>query len=190
MNSETHTLGQERLASSGITVNNIIAKLDLNIELDLHYLSKQVSHSSYEPERYPSLIFRPENLPTILLARSGVIIFTGGDSMKSIYDSHKAMAEEFNRIGLDDTGNKNDITVQNVVVTFGLGESINLNHISVKLGLENIEYEPEQFPGIVYRIKSGPVAMIFSSGKIVVTGGSSTEEILSAVGTVRELVHE
>jgi transcription initiation factor TFIID TATA-box-binding protein len=50
------------------------------------------------------------------------------------------------------------------------------------LGLDNVEYEPEQFPGLVYRIKEPKVAMLlFSSGKIVCAGAGSTEDASIAV---------
>jgi transcription initiation factor TFIID TATA-box-binding protein len=57
---------------------------------------------------------------------------------------------------------------------------------AIALGLENIEYEPEQIPGLVYRIKQPKVVvLIFSSGKLVVTGGKSPEECEEGVRIVR-----
>jgi transcription initiation factor TFIID TATA-box-binding protein len=57
---------------------------------------------------------------------------------------------------------------------------------AVALGLENIEYEPEQFPGLVYRIKVPKVVvLIFSSGKLVITGGKSQEECEEGARIVR-----
>ncbi|OQB24847.1 MAG: TATA-box-binding protein 2 [Euryarchaeota archaeon ADurb.Bin190] len=67
-----------------------------------------------------------------------------------------------------------------------LKTDLNLNAIALGLGLENIEYEPEQFPGLVYRIKQPKVVvLIFSSGKLVVTGGKSPEECEEGVHIVR-----
>lgn len=183
-------LDQDQLSEYGITIGNIVASLDLNIELDLSYLSDQVYNSSYQPERYPSLIFRPEGLPTVLITRSGVLLFTGGDSVKSIYGSYDCIAKEFRKIDIETTKSKNDIKIQNIVAIFEVGFEINLEYLSIELGLESVEYEPEQFPGIIYRIENGQVALIFSSGKIVITGGSSTEEILSAVAEVRRTIDE
>ncbi|NYT01111.1 MAG: TATA-box-binding protein, partial [Methanocellales archaeon] len=63
-----------------------------------------------------------------------------------------------------------------------LGSELNLNAIAIGLGLENIEYEPEQFPGLVYRIKEPKVVvLLFGSGKLVITGGKKTEDIEAAV---------
>jgi transcription initiation factor TFIID TATA-box-binding protein len=59
-----------------------------------------------------------------------------------------------------------------------IGKYINLNKVVITLNLENIEYEPEQFPGLVYRIRDPKiVALLFSSGKIILTGGKNMEDI-------------
>ena len=80
-----------------------------------------------------------------------------------------------------------EIHVQNIVASADLKTDLNLNAIALGLGLENIEYEPEQFPGLVYRIKTPKVVvLIFSSGKLVVTGGKSPEECEEGVKIVRE----
>ncbi|MBO5431976.1 TATA-box-binding protein, partial [Methanocorpusculum sp.] len=59
-----------------------------------------------------------------------------------------------------------------------IGRFINLNRVVAKLSLEAIEYEPEQFPGLVYRIKDPKiVALLFSSGKIILTGGKNLTDV-------------
>ncbi|MEM4508698.1 MAG: TATA-box-binding protein, partial [Archaeoglobaceae archaeon] len=75
-----------------------------------------------------------------------------------------------------------DVKVQNIVASADLGTDLNLNAIAVGLGLENVEYEPEQFPGLVYRLTDPRVVvLIFGSGKMVVTGGKSPEDAQKAV---------
>jgi len=65
-----------------------------------------------------------------------------------------------------------------MVCSYDLGKYINLNKVVITLNVENIEYEPEQFPGLVYRIKDPKiVVLIFSSGKIILTGGRNLEDI-------------
>jgi transcription initiation factor TFIID TATA-box-binding protein len=59
---------------------------------------------------------------------------------------------------------------------------LNLNEVAMALVLENVEYEPEQFPGLVYRIKEPRVAMLlFGSGKIVCTGARKITDVSLAV---------
>jgi len=183
---KTNNLNEEELLSEGIEIRNIVAKINLNIELDLSYLNTQLPNSTYEPEKYPSLIFRPDNLPTILITNSGILLFTGGKSKESIYEAYQTVSRELENIGLPNTGDENEIEIQNVVSTLDLNCSLDLNLISVELGIENIEYEPEQFPGLIYRINDGPVALIFASGKIIITGGTSNQEIVNAANVVRD----
>jgi len=86
-------------------------------------------------------------------------------------------------MGLD-IYNKEDLelVIQNIVAISDLGTELNLNEVAMGLGLENVEYEPEQFPGLEYQIKDPKVAMLlFSSGKIVCTGARKTEDVSLAV---------
>jgi len=72
------------------------------------------------------------------------------------------------------------------VASADLKTALNLNAVALGLGLENIEYEPEQFPGLVYRIKQPKiVVLIFSSGKLVITGGKSPEACEEGARIVR-----
>jgi transcription initiation factor TFIID TATA-box-binding protein len=180
----------DKLAQENISIRNVVAKLDINTELDLSYLSTQLPHSSYDPEQYPSLIFRPEGYSTVLITKSGILLFTGATSAESIHEVYKQVTEEFNGFGLEHTKSSDDIEIVNIVSTFELDFELDLNFLSVKLEMENIEYEPEQFPGLVYRIEGGPVALLFSSGEIVITGAESPDEILAASDTIRELLSE
>ena len=74
-----------------------------------------------------------------------------------------------------------------MVAMADLKADLNLNEVATGLGLENVEYEPEQFPGLVYRLKEPKVAMLlFASGKIVCTGARSTEDASKAVEKLSE----
>jgi transcription initiation factor TFIID TATA-box-binding protein len=78
-----------------------------------------------------------------------------------------------------------EIVVQNIVTSADLGRKLNLNAIAIGLGLENIEYEPEQFPGLVYRLEDPDVvALLFGSGKLVITGGKRPEDAEHAVDEI------
>jgi len=75
-----------------------------------------------------------------------------------------------------------DVSIKNMVCSYDTGLFINLNRLIVTFNHEKIEYEPEQFPGLVYRIADPKiVALIFSSGKVILTGGKSIDDVKSAV---------
>ena len=83
--------------------------------------------------------------------------------------------------GIKVAGNQ-EITVQNIVASADITSVLNLSAIAIGLGLENIKYEPEQFPGLVYRIdKPKDAVLLFGSGKLVVTGGKKPKDAEEAV---------
>ena len=75
------------------------------------------------------------------------------------------------------------VSIVNVVASASVDQRIDLNEITKKF--PDTEYHPEQFPGLVFRIKSPKTAtLIFSSGKMVCTGAKSEEQSVSAVKSV------
>jgi transcription initiation factor TFIID TATA-box-binding protein len=121
-----------------------------------------------------------------LIFSSGKVVCTGAKKVEDIGIVINNVANTFKSLGIDVDPNP-EITIQNIVASADLGTSLNLNAIAVGLGFENIEYEPEQFPGLVYRIKSPKiVVLIFSSGKLVITGGKSPDDCQKGVDIVRE----
>ena len=97
------------------------------------------------------------------------------------------MAKMLKSIGIQEIYPKPEINVQNMVASADLGTKLNLNAITLGLGMENVEYEPEVFPGLVYRIKVPKiVVLIFSSGKLVVTGGKTPNDCEEGVRIVRK----
>ncbi|MGZ7194306.1 MAG: TATA-box-binding protein, partial [Halobacteriota archaeon] len=92
--------------------------------------------------------------------------------------------QSLRNIGIDVKGTP-EIKVQNIVASADLHSVLNLNAIAIGLGLENIEYEPEQFPGLVYRLSEPKVVvLLFGSGKLVVTGGRVPEDAANAVDRI------
>ena len=91
------------------------------------------------------------------------------------------IADKLKKLGVD-VYKDLKIVIQNIVAISDLGTELNLNEVAMGLGLENVEYDPEQFPGLVYRIKEPKVAMLlFGSGKIVCSGARKTEDVALAV---------
>jgi transcription initiation factor TFIID TATA-box-binding protein len=181
-------LDQDELIEKEVAIRNIAAELDLEIELDLSYLSSEIEYSSYEPERYPSLIFRPPNLPTVLITKTGKLLFPGGSSVESIIDAYYTTVQELEDLGIKDIRGVEDLRVVNLVSTFQSEERLDLPELSIRIGLENVEYEPEQFPALIYRVEPDSVALIFSSGNVVITGATSCKEVLTAAQNVRDVV--
>jgi transcription initiation factor TFIID TATA-box-binding protein len=93
-------------------------------------------------------------------------------------------------LGIDVASNL-PVEVQNIVSSASLEQSLNLNAIAIGLGLEQIEYEPEQFPGLVYRLdEPDVVVLLFGSGKLVITGGTESEAAQHALAHVKDRLTE
>ena len=170
-----------------IRIENVVASTSLDRELDLHAISLALEGAEYDPERFPGLIYRLKEPKTAsLLFRSGKIVCTGG---KSLVDVKMAISKVTKQ--LEDAGIhikiEPKIEVQNIVASSDLESEINLNAVAISLGLERVEYEPEQFPGLVYRVASPKVViLLFGTGKLVCTGARTPEDVEVAVNKIAE----
>jgi transcription initiation factor TFIID TATA-box-binding protein len=170
-----------------IIVQNIVASTTFAEKLDLDVIAQSLEEAEYEPEQFPGLVYRLNNLKTAtLLFRSGAANCTGAKNIEDVHKTIDVIADKLKKLGVEVYKNPK-IIVQNIVATADLGGELNLTETATGLGLENVEYEPEQFPGLVYRFKEPKVAMLlFSSGKIVCAGARSTEDVSKAVGKLSD----
>jgi transcription initiation factor TFIID TATA-box-binding protein len=170
-----------------IRIENVVASTSLGRELDLDAIALALEGAEYNPERFPGLIYRLKEPKTAsLLFRSGKVVCTGG---KSLSDVKAAMSKIVRQLEVANVHIKVEpkIEVQNIVASSDLETGINLNAIAISLGLERVEYEPEQFPGLVYRIDSPKVVLLlFGSGKLVCTGARKPEDVEIAVNKITE----
>ena len=168
-----------------IKVQNIVASTKFAEKLDLDMIAQSLEEAEYEPEQFPGLVYRIKNPKTAtLLFRSGAANCTGAKNIEDVRKAIDIIAEKLRELGMSIHKNL-EIVVQNMVATSDLGGDLNLNEVAVGLGLENVEYEPEQFPGLVYRLNDPKVALLlFGSGKIVCAGARKTEDVSLAVDKV------
>ena len=171
----------------GIKVENIVASTVFAEKLDLDMIAQSLEEAEYEPEQFPGLVYRLKNPKTAtLLFRSGKANCTGAKNIEDVRKTIDIIAEKLKKLGMD-IHKSLDIVVQNMVAMANLEGELNLTEVATGLGLENIEYEPEQFPGLVYRLSEPKVALLlFSSGKIVCAGARSTEDASKAVNKLSE----
>lgn len=159
-------------------IENVVASTSLCNSLDLHALAMSLEGSVYEPEQFPGLVHHiKEPKAALLLFRSGKVVCTGAKTPDQVHEVIGKAIKQIERTGI--TLNKDpEIIIQNIVASADLGKELNLNALAISLGLERVEYEPEQFPGLVYRMSDPKlVILIFGSGKLVCTGGKTPKEI-------------
>jgi len=166
-----------------IRIENIVASASLGIRIPLERIVEHLEGTEYEPEQFPGLVYRMKDpKAAALIFSSGKIVCTGARSIKDVKRVVKKVVEMIKSSGV---GNPKRPTMQieNIVASAKLPSGLNLDKIAFEL--ENSEYEPEQFPGLVYRMKNPKAAfLLFSSGKIVCTGVRKVEDIQNAVRKV------
>ncbi|MHC1756539.1 MAG: TATA-box-binding protein [Methanosarcina sp.] len=175
------------MSESSIKIENVVASTKLAEEFDLTVIESEFEGAEYNKQKFPGLVYRVSDpKAAFLVFTSGKVVCTGAKNVADVHTVIGNMAKKLNGIGIKTIENP-QITVQNIVASADLHTILNLNAIAIGLGLENIEYEPEQFPGLVYRIDVPKVVvLIFSSGKLVVTGGKSPEDCERGVEVVRQ----
>ena len=164
-----------------IKIENVVASTAIGTKLDLNEVIRVLEGADYNKES-PGVVYRTASPKTAaLIFGSGKIVCTGAKSIADVSVGLSKVFEKLKEMGVQITS-KPEITIQNIVASADLGRVLNLNAIAIGLGLENIEYEPEQFPGLVYRLSNPKVVMLlFGSGKLVVTGGKRPEDAEAAV---------
>jgi len=163
-----------------VKIENIVATVSLDQTLDLDYIDKTLPNVEYNPDQFPGLIFRLDSPKvTALVFKSGKMVVTGVKSTAELIRAVKKIIRTFIKYGIPITG-KPRIQIQNIVASASLGVEVALEKAAFLL--PNSMYEPEQFPGLIHRMSDPHVVLlIFSSGKMVITGAKSEEEVYQAV---------
>lgn len=166
-----------------IDIQNVVASTSIANELDLNALAAAIPDAEYEPSRFPGLVLRMEKPKTAaLLFRSGKVVCTGAKSVSDVGVAINLVCDKVEATGFNGVQRNPKIDVQNIVATSSLEAELNLNAVAVGLGLERVEYEPEQFPGLVFRMQDPKVVLLlFGSGKLVCTGARKAEDAYKAV---------
>lgn len=161
-----------------VEIANVVGTGSLGIELDIDavQVDLDVPFTEYNPKNYHGLYVRlEEGGPLITVYRSGKYNISGSASVEELEETNKEFLIVLGSLGITIPSSDTGFAVQNVVMIGGLHHEVDLNTLAIGFGLEVTEYEPEQFPGLVYRPQDLPVVfLIFSSGKIVITGTSDT----------------
>jgi transcription initiation factor TFIID TATA-box-binding protein len=168
-----------------IRVVNIVVSTSLKHDIPLEKMAATLSNTEYNPEQFPGLVIRiKEPKTSALIFSSGKVVCTGARSMDKVEESIKKIIKSLEKINVKITI-KPEIKIQNIVASGSVGMDLNLNTLAMKL--ENTEYEPEQFPGLVYKLAAAKATfLLFSNGKVVCTGTKSEKEVHAALDKLIE----
>ncbi len=170
-------------------IENIVATVILDQGLDIDYIEDKIPNITYQPDQFPGLILRLEKpKSTALIFKSGKMVVTGAKSTAQLIDVVKKIIKLLKRSGIKIIS-KPRIQIQNIVASGDIGAQVNLERAAYLL--EDSMYEPEQFPGLIHRMRDPRVVLlIFSSGKMVITGAKEESEVEKAVYNIAEKLLE
>jgi len=172
-----------------ISIENVVASAEIDQEIDLLSIMKVFRNAEYRPKRFPGLVFRLKNPKTAtLIFRTGKMVCTGAKSEKQARSAIKKVVSELKKNNIV-TLDKPRIEIQNMVASANLKKRVDLETAADIL--ENVMYEPEQFPGLIYRMSDPKtVLLLFSSGKIVCTGGTSDKMVHESVNQLYDVLDD
>ncbi len=177
------------MADPIINIQNVVATASLGQNFDLRSIVRTIPGVEYRPETFPGLVYRLKKPKTaMLIFSSGKMVCTGAKSERQSKKAVMKVLEDLKKGGIVITG-KPDIQIQNIVASAGLGGTIDLEKTTYSL--ERTMYEPEQFPGLIYRMNDPKVViLLFTSGNLVITGAKKEEEVHLAVTVLKKRLEE
>jgi len=172
-----------------INIENVVASATLKQRIDLDSVVKAFPNVEYRPEQFPGLVFRLKTPKTAtLIFNSGKMVCTGAKSERQAKRAVRKVVRELVNNGIVIVG-KPEIQIQNIVASANLGGRVDLEKSAYTLG--RTMYEPEQFPGLIYRMeKPKVVILLFASGKLVCTGAKKENEVSMAVEKLHARLEE
>lgn len=182
-----HVYRMRGITISKYTIQNVVASASLGRELDLNSLALHLSGAEYDPQVFPGLVYRLKDPKTAtLLFRSGKLVCTGAKTYEQVERTIETVVANVRKAGID-IPKAPVFEVQNIVASADLGQPVNLTSVVISLGLERVEYEPEVFPGLVYRMTDPKVViLLFGSGRLVCTGARQPSDVEVAVEKITE----
>jgi len=171
-------------------IENVVATVTVEIteKIDLNQIARKHAEVEYNPERFPGLVMRIEKpRATILIFSTGKMVVTGLRKAAEAERVVEKVVKNIRKAGIKLSNP--EITIQNIVASGDLHTNIDLNMAAIVM--EYAMYEPEVFPGLIYRMQDPKtVFLIFSTGRIVCTGAKQKEIVREAVLKLNQQVRE
>jgi len=183
---------QSFVHASGIIpkIQNVVSSVNLGVKLDLRKIVQSAKNAEYNPKRFVALVMRlREPRTTALVFSSGKIVCIGAKSEDEARLASRKYARIIQKIGFKDVQFR-DFKIQNIVGSCGVKFPIRLEGLACDHEDYSC-YEPEMFPGLIYRmVQPKIVLLIFVSGKVVLTGAKTRLEIYEAFENIYPVLNE
>ena len=174
---------------SSYKIQNIVATTSLGKPVPLTKLARTQPNTEYNPETFPGLVLRiKEPKSAVLVFSSGNLVCTGTKSTAQVKAVVQEVIKQLKKINVKIT-TKPKITVQNIVASGTINLKLNLNFLALEM--DNTEYEPEQFPGLVYKLdEPNATFLLFTNGKLVCTGTKNRQQLEDSMKQLLKKVKE
>ncbi len=169
-------------------IQNIVLSVTYkDTEFDLEKLAGILEGARYDPEVFPGIAYKSvDPTASFLIFASGKMNCVGAKSMDDAKNAIKKLTRKLKDSDVEIDQNPK-VQVQNMVASFDFGRDFDLEMIA--RNFRNTEYEPEVFPGLVFRLDDPKaVILLFVSGKGVCAGAKSEEDIQRAAERITEVI--
>jgi transcription initiation factor TFIID TATA-box-binding protein len=171
-----------------LKIENIVVSGSIADAIDLELISDKIPGCVLNKKRFPGAVYHMQNPKSAaLIFASGRIVITGLVTPEDIPVALQNLLNKLKKAKIPCQDNP-QVAIKNIVCSYNLGSPCNLNRIMIGLmDSENIEYEPEVFPGLVCRITDPKVVfLLFSSGKTIITGGTNMDDVKRGVEILKK----
>ena len=169
-------------------IQNIVLSVTYkDTEFNLNKLARTLEGARYDPERFAGLIYKSEDpRASFLIFASGKMNCVGASSMNDAKLAIKKLTRKIREAHIK-VKSAPKVEVQNIVASIQFGRKFDLEHIASEF--ENTEYEPETFPGLVFRLTDPKAVMLlFVSGKGVCAGAKSIRDVNRAAQNINKIL--
>jgi len=161
---------------SEIKIQNTVTTADLKQEIDIASFNKY-EHLSSNLDLYACGYVKDDSMiGRVTVFRNGKLISVGTKSPKNSKKELKKASRILQKYKLSKSI-KIIPQVRNIVSRFDLKRKLDIEHLARTL--PKSLYEPDQFPGLIYRLPDSCVVLLFASGKGMIVGAKTIEEINS-----------
>lgn len=171
-----------------LTIQNIVASGSVAPSIDLEFIGTNIPDCTYSKKKFPGAVLHMQDPKSAaLIFASGRVVLTGHHRPEDVAVGLQKLLDKLKEAGIPCLENPH-VVVTNIVCTCYIGFPLNLVRIvGALMDHERVEYEPEAFPGLVCRISDPKVVfLLFSSGKIVITGGKTLDDVKAGLNVLMD----
>ncbi|MEN6343301.1 MAG: TATA-box-binding protein [Methanospirillum sp.] len=163
-----------------VGVRNVVAVARIADRLPVDDLAPKIPGAALDTRVMRMVVRISHPKAAVFAFSSGKVIFTGLRDANTLEPAVASLLETLRAAGADLADPAPSAEIVNLVASGFLGDRVSLVRLAHARNFERIEYDPEQFPGLVYRSEAGPAVLVFSTGALVATGARSLDRAQEA----------